>query len=114
VRNFHVAVREWNDEIVFLHKVRPGATDRSYGIQVARLAGLPAAVIARAKTLLAELEAEGERRAEARDTVQLGLFAPAPHPFAEELASLDLTHLTPIEALNLLAKFQERLRVEGR
>src|SRR5574342_1383907 len=48
VRNFHVAVREWNDEIIFLHKVQPGGTDRSYGIQVARLAGLPEAVIARA------------------------------------------------------------------
>jgi len=52
VRNFHVAVREWNDEIVFLHKVQPGGTDRSYGIQVARLAGLPTGVIARAKALL--------------------------------------------------------------
>jgi DNA mismatch repair protein MutS len=114
VRNFHVAVREWNDEIVFLHKVRSGATDRSYGIQVARLAGLPAPVNARAKTLLAELEAEGERRADARDTVQLGLFAPVSHPLADELAALDLTYLTPIEALNLLAKFQERLRLEGR
>ena len=58
VHNFHVAVREWNDEIIFLHKVRPGGTDRSYGIQVARLAGLPAAVIARAKAILGELERE--------------------------------------------------------
>src|SRR5204863_245170 len=58
VRNFHVAVREWNDEIIFLHKVRPGGTDRSYGIQVARLAGLPTAVIERAKAVLAELQNE--------------------------------------------------------
>ena len=56
VRNYHVAVKEWNDEIIFLHKVRPGGTDRSYGIQVARLAGLPAAVISRAREILAELE----------------------------------------------------------
>jgi DNA mismatch repair protein MutS len=110
VRNFHVAVREWNDEIVFLHKVRPGSTDRSYGIQVARLAGLPPAVIARAKTLLAELEAEGQRQADARDGAQLGLFAPAPDPIVEALAALDLAHLTPIEALNLLAKWQARSR----
>jgi DNA mismatch repair protein MutS len=109
VRNFHVAVREWNDEIIFLHKVRPGGTDRSYGIQVARLAGLPAPVIARARALLAELEAAGQRRADTRDAVQLGLFAPAPDPIAEELARLDLAHLTPIEALNLLAKWQQRL-----
>lgn len=118
VRNFHVAVREWNDEIMFLHKVQPGSTDRSYGIQVARLAGLPARVVARAKTLLAEFEATGRQSADARDAAQLGLFAPAPPPAAEpvmaelgaEIAALDLGHLTPLEALNLLAKWQERLR----
>jgi len=113
VRNFHVAVREWNDEIVFLHKVRPGSTDRSYGVQVARLAGLPAQVIARARALLAELEQEREQRREADDPRQLGLFAPVEHPFAAELAALDLAHLTPIEALNLLAKWQDRLRSGG-
>jgi len=108
VRNFHVAVREWNDEIIFLHKVEPGATDRSYGIQVARLAGLPPEVIARAKALLAELEEAGQGRADARDAVQLGLFAPAaPDPIVTELAMLDLAHLTPLEALNLLHKWQQ-------
>jgi DNA mismatch repair protein MutS len=108
VRNFHVAVREWNDEIVFLHKVRPGGTDRSYGIQVARLAGLPLTVIARAKALLARFEEQGQATAEAADAVQLGLFAAAaaPDPIAAELAALDLAHLTPIEALNLLVKWQ--------
>ncbi len=111
VRNFHVAVREWNDEIVFLHKVQPGGTDRSYGIQVARLAGLPAAVIARAKALLAELEEAGQTRADVRDAAQLGLFAPpAPDPVAAELAALDVAHLTPLEALNLLHKWQQRIR----
>jgi DNA mismatch repair protein MutS len=110
VRNFHVAVREWNDEIVFLHKVQPGGTDRSYGIQVARLAGLPAAVVARSKALLAELEEAGQLRTDASDAVQLGLFAPAaPDPLLAELASLDLAHLTPLEALNILAKWQQRL-----
>jgi DNA mismatch repair protein MutS len=111
VRNFHVAVREWNDEIVFLHKVRPGGTDRSYGIQVARLAGLPLPVIARAKALLAQFEAQGQARAEAADAVQLGLFASpaaaAPDPIVAELAALDLAHVTPIEALNLLVKWQQ-------
>src|SRR5881296_3215834 len=108
VRNFHVAVREWNDEIIFLHKVQPGASDRSYGIQVARLAGLPPEVIARAKALLAELEEAGQGRADARDAVQLGLFAPAaPDPIVTELATLDLAHLTPLEALNLLHKWQQ-------
>ncbi len=109
VRNFHVAVREWNDEIVFLHKVQPGGTDRSYGIQVARLAGLPAAVIARAKALLVELEEAGQQQADVRDAAQLGLFAPpAPDPMADELAALDLAHTTPLEALNLLHKWQQR------
>jgi len=109
VRNFHAAVREWNDEIIFLHKVRPGGTDRSYGIQVARLAGLPAAVILRARVLLGELEAAGQRTTDVRDAQQLGLFAPPADPVAEELKRLDLSHLTPIEALNLLAKWQARL-----
>jgi DNA mismatch repair protein MutS len=109
VKNFHVAVREWNDEIIFLHKVRPGGTDRSYGIQVARLAGLPAPVIARARTLLTELEAAGQRSAEAQEATQLGLFAPPRDPLLEELGRLDLAHLTPIEALNLLAKWQHRI-----
>jgi DNA mismatch repair protein MutS len=110
VRNFHVAVREWNDEIIFLHKVRLGGTDRSYGIQVARLAGLPERVIARAKTLLGELEAAGQRTADASDAGQLGLFTPPRDPVLDELAGLDLPHLTPIEALNLLAKWQQDLR----
>ncbi len=111
VRNFHVAVREWNDRIVFLHKVRPGGTDRSYGIQVARLAGLPEAVIARARALLADFEAAGQSSADARDATQLGLFVPppTPDPIAAELRDLDLAHLTPIEALNLLAKWQRQL-----
>jgi DNA mismatch repair protein MutS len=107
VRNFHAAVREWNDEIIFLHKVRPGGTDRSYGIQVARLAGLPASVITRARTLLGELEAAGQRTADVRDAEQLGLFVPPADPIVAELRRLDLTHLTPMEALNLLAKWQQ-------
>ena len=115
VRNFHVAVREWNDRIIFLHKVRPGGTDRSYGIQVARLAGLPEPVIARAKTLLSELEAAGQRTADARDAEQLGLFVTAPpDPILTELGHLDLAHLTPMEALNLLAKWQAQAGVRKR
>jgi DNA mismatch repair protein MutS len=111
VRNFHVAVREWNDEIVFLHKVRSGGTDRSYGIQVARLAGLPSTVIARAKALLARFEEQGQATTEAADAAQLGLFVtpPAPDPLAAEIAALDLAHVTPLEALNLLAKWQARV-----
>ena len=118
VRNYHVAVKEWNDEIIFLHKVRPGGTDRSYGIQVARLAGLPASVIARARAILAELESgrggllpgAGEQGAPAAaDPAQLTLFAPAVDPILGELSALDLASLTPLAALNLLADWQRQL-----
>ncbi len=115
LRNFHVAVKEWSDEIIFLHKVRPGGTDRSYGIQVARLAGLPAALIDRAKAILADLESERAALtpvdpAAGAAPVQLGLFPPAADPIARELGALDVTSLTPLAALNLLADWQRRLR----
>ncbi|HEX7785650.1 MAG TPA: DNA mismatch repair protein MutS, partial [Methylomirabilota bacterium] len=117
VHNFHVAVREWNDEIIFLHKVRPGGTDRSYGIQVARLAGLPAAVIARAKVILGELERERSGlqsavapAAGAAGPSQLGLFPATHDPLLLELAALDLGAMTPLQALNLLAEWQQRLK----
>ncbi len=116
VQNFHVAVREWNDEIIFLHKVRPGGTDRSYGIQVARLAGLPPSVIDRAKAILSELTSDrGELSApsgplEAAAPAQLPLFSPGPDPILAELARLDVGGLTPLRALNLLAEWQERVR----
>jgi DNA mismatch repair protein MutS len=119
VRNFHVAVKEWNDEIIFLHKVRPGGTDRSYGIQVARLAGLPPAVITRARAILAELEslppasAPGEAIASPPSAhAQLGLFPPATDPLLRELAGLDVSSLTPLQALNLLADWQQRLKTQ--
>jgi DNA mismatch repair protein MutS len=117
VHNFHVAVREWNDEIIFLHKVRPGGTDRSYGIQVARLAGLPPTVIDRAKAILGELERE---RSELQSVVapapstegpaQMGLFPPTHDPLLLELATLDLSATTPLRALNLLAEWQQQLK----
>ena len=117
VHNFHVAVREWNDEIIFLHKVRPGGTDRSYGIQVARLAGLPPVVIARAKAILGELERErSELQAAvtpeppASGPAQLGLFPPTHDPLLRELAALDLGAMTPLQALNMLADWQQRLK----
>jgi DNA mismatch repair protein MutS len=119
VQNFHVAVKEWNDEIIFLHKVRPGGTDRSYGIQVARLAGLPPSVIERAKTILAELLSD---RAElpgpiepgaATEPAQLALFPAAPDPLLKELATLDVGSLTPLQALNLVAAWQERLKARA-
>ena len=100
-----------------LHKVRPGGTDRSYGIQVARLAGLPPAVIARAKAILGELERErsGLQSAVApapgpEGPAQLGLFPATHDPLLLELAALDLGTMTPLGALNLLAEWQQRLK----
>ena len=111
-RNFNVAVREVGDEIVFLHRLEPGGADRSYGIHVGRLAGLPAPVVARAWEVLKLLEA-GHHVAHQPvprppDAAQLALFA-APHPLLTELDRLDLDTLTPIDALNRLASWKKRL-----
>jgi len=118
LRNFNVAVREAGDQILFLHRLEPGGADRSYGIEVGRLAGLPAEVIQRARRVLALLEGEqlvrgldappGAKHAPATD--QLGLFAPATHPVVEQLALVDANTLTPLEALSLLAKLADDAR----
>ena len=113
-RNFNVAVREVGDEIVFLHRLEPGGADRSYGIHVGRLAGLPAPVVARAWEVLKLLEA-GHHVAQQRaplppDATQLPLFgAAAPHPLLTELDGLDLDRLSPIDALNRLAAWKKQL-----
>mgnify|MGYP000588184018 CR=1 FL=1 len=114
VVNFHVAAREFKDDIVFLHKVIEGRSDRSYGIQVARLAGLPSNVVRRATEILKSLEHDELQRggrpslsgAPAPVQAQLGLFhAPAEtHAVIERLRRLNVDGLTPLEALNLLAE----------
>jgi DNA mismatch repair protein MutS len=114
VVNFHVAAREFKDDIVFLHKVIEGRSDRSYGIQVARLAGLPSNVVRRATEILKSLEHDELQRggrpslsgAPAPAQAQLGLFnAPAEtHAVVERLRRLNVDGLTPLEALNLLAE----------
>ena len=113
-RNFNVAVREVGDEIVFLHRLEPGGADRSYGIHVGRLAGLPAPVVARAWEVLKLLEAGHHVAHQAPprpvDAAQLALFAGAPpHPLLTELERLDLDALSPIDALNRLAAWKKRL-----
>lgn len=120
VKNYHIAVKEWNDRVVFLRRVVEGGTSRSYGIQVARLAGLPEEVIRRAQEILANLE-RGEfdevgeprlakspkrGRAKAADPRQMSLFGGPDGWMREELRRLDLETLTPIEALNLLHKWK--------
>jgi DNA mismatch repair protein MutS len=113
VVNFHVTAREYQDRIVFLHKIVPGRSDRSYGIQVAHLAGQPPAVVRRAAEILKSLERDELQRggrpslsgAPAVPQAQLGLFQAAdePHPVVDRLRTLDVDRLTPLEALNLLA-----------
>jgi DNA mismatch repair protein MutS len=111
-RNLNVAVREAAGSVVFLHRLEAGGTDRSYGVHVAELAGLPGPVVARARAVLATLE--GEHRVAPGtpplppDPGQLGLFAGEPHPVLRELESVDVEHLTPIEALNRLAELKKR------
>ena len=103
-------VREWENEVVFLYEVGPGAADRSYGIHVARLAGLPDAVIARAETVLETLESDESSSAAARLSEDLPLFArarptpkaPPPSPVLAALADIDVDELTPRAALDLL------------
>jgi DNA mismatch repair protein MutS len=124
VRNYNVGVREVGDQILFLHRLQPGGADRSYGIEVGRLAGLPAPVISRAREVLALLEGEAEhmvpalaspatphrRAAQATSVDQLGLFAPPvlPHPVLDELRQIDVNTLTPLAALQLVAELAER------
>jgi DNA mismatch repair protein MutS len=113
-RNLNVAVRETGDTVVFLHRLESGGTDRSYGIHVAGLAGLPSTVIGRAREILATLE--GEHRVvpgvapPPPDPGQLTLFAAeaGPHPVVEEIRAMDLNAMTPLEALNRLAELQRR------
>jgi len=115
VHNLSVAVREWEDEIIFLHRIMEGGTDRSYGIQVARLAGVPAALIERAKQVLGELEGTlgqtaGVNSPEAvrmrSGQVQLALFGPEPSALEESVADLDPENMTPMEALEKLRELK--------
>jgi len=122
-KNLNVAVREWQDEVVFLHKIIDGSADKSYGIHVARLAGVPREVVERSKEILSQLEEEhldAEGRAKiARPTarpspaeIQLTLFGPADHPLLDELRKLELNNLTPMQAMQLLQQWQQALANE--
>ncbi len=129
VKNLTMAVREWNDSIVFLRKVLEGAADRSYGIQVARLAGLPRLVIERAREVLLNLETEElsrdgrpklarhqapegstEGAGPAASPAQLGLFPPVEDPVVELLRRASIDAMSPLEALNFLAELKARIR----
>jgi DNA mismatch repair protein MutS len=118
VKNYHVSVKEAGGSVVFLRRVEPGAADRSYGIEVAKLAGLPNEVVVRAREVLAEHESSerhlsqhltpGLSKVPERPT-QLTIFTPLSQPVLEKLREVDLNRLTPLEALNLLAELKKEI-----
>ena len=113
VRNYSLAVAEEGDHVIFLHKVVPGGADRSYGIHVAQLAGVPRPVINRAEDLLEGLESGEFRPGTAeRDSYQPQLFAQE-HPIVERLRQLDVSSMTPLEAINTLFELQKEAQDEG-
>jgi DNA mismatch repair protein MutS len=121
VKNYNIAVKEWNDEIIFLRKLVDGGTNRSYGIQVARLAGIPEKVITRAKKILFNIE-NGEHNIiglpvlteelndSTKEQVQLNLFRKPDQFVIEKLQKLDLSKMTPLDALNCLNELQEKAK----
>ncbi|QDU76424.1 DNA mismatch repair protein MutS [Bremerella volcania] len=121
VTNLNVAVKEWDDKIIFLHKIVAGAADKSYGIYVARLAGIPNDVNERAKQILTQLEQEHldldgqskirpKRDRHPKTDLQLTLFGPSEHPVVEEIRQTDLSGLTPLDAFQKLIQWQSELK----
>ena len=119
VKNYNVSVKEWDDKIIFLRKIIPGGTDKSYGIHVARLAGLPKDVIQRAKEILSTLEiatlaadgkpkfAQGSKKLSKTDQDQLSFFSSEYHPVVDELRNMNLDNITPLDALNKLQELKK-------
>jgi len=109
VKNFTVLVKEENDQVHFLRKIVPGGADKSYGIAVAGLAGIPEAVVSRARQVLKELE-EGDisKKIKNRQGTQLSFFQPVSNPILEELKTVDLNQLSGLEALNLLDRWKKK------
>ena len=119
VRAYNVAVAEEEGHVVFLRKIVPGGADKSYGIHVAQLAGIPRQVVRRAEEVLEDLEKKGDARPGARrcaiatvmpQALQLTLFAAEPDPLVEELKTLAIDELTPLEAISRLYELQRRAR----
>ncbi len=120
-KNFNIAVKEWKDHIIFLRRLVPGGTSRSYGIQVARIAGLPSEVIERAREILENLEsheldalgsprpAQGQVKGKKDEPVQLGLFGEADRKLRKWILDLNLSDMTPLEALVELNRLKEYL-----
>jgi DNA mismatch repair protein MutS len=118
IKNCNVAVREWMDEVVFLHKILPGGTDKSYGIHVAKLAGIPKSILERSKEILEELEATFQKEASGSHLAKNKtkkpdadtLFVQKHKSVLDKLASVDVNNLTPIEAINLLNQIKNDMK----
>jgi len=118
VRNFHAVVREWvrpngSTELVFLHQILPGPADRSYGVHVAQMAGLPESVVQRAKTLLSSLEA-GIPSTETPREVPVQMEWPVVHPVIDLLKGMNTDRMTPLEALGVLADLKRKIEEESK
>ena len=116
VRNLRVGVKEAAGGIVFLHNIEPGAASKSYGIEVARLAGLPAAVIERAKHVLRQHEKQERQSVQvetAAEPMQLTIFTPLSQRIVDRIEATDVNSLTPLQALNLLEELQQELKERG-
>ena len=117
VKNFNVSVKEWNEEIIFLHKIIPGGTDDSYGIYVAKLAGIPHEVVKRAQKILTRLEISDDLQAKIRNRIpeeeQISIFSKKNNALLEkikdEITNLDVNSLTPLEALNKLQQLKKKV-----
>ena len=113
--NVHVATLEQEGQVTFFHKIEPGPADKSYGIHVAKIAGLPAELLARADKILTQLENQGTEspvpiRETSAVTEQMSLFdAPEEHPILAELAELDVYNMTPMQAMNVLVELKQKL-----
>jgi len=117
VRNLNVAVREWEDQVIFLHRIVEGGTDRSYGIHVARLAGVPKPVLERSRQLLSELAVQHvgrprisrSRKSDRQtDDSQLPLFLDPAQELRQSLMSLKIDDLTPVQAFDLLRQWKQK------
>ena len=116
IKNFNIAVKEWTNavgktEVVFLHKIAPGPADKSYGIHVAQLAGLPDAAIQRAREILHTLETKGDIQVDSQETDQTPLFPIfSGHPVLDEVKGCDIDNMTPLQALSAITGWKQRLK----
>ncbi len=122
VKNFNIQVKEWNDEIIFLRKIIPGGADKSYGIQVARLAGLPKQVLDRAHEVLFNLEqsefdevgvpkiSRSEKKDNPSSSGQLGLFPEPENPLIQKMRQIDPNEMTPKQALDTLFELSKIMK----